>query len=328
MINNLVSIIIPVYNAEQYLRSCLDSVAGQSYSKLEIILINDGSNDSLGKICDEYAQKDSRFRVIHQQNGGVSKARNVGLDLARGEYFSFVDGDDTIDSSYIEIMMAEMRKDDVDLVRLSWFRGSKRCVYRAPFDNYGKFLVNEENLDDLLWCANIWGLFRFESLGTIRFDEHLKYAEDNLFVLEFFLRSKHKRMLLIDKPLYHYTIVHSSATNLDVIERLKLSELFVKHVKKIDCGIDLLRLTHKYVYQDYLVVFYYFVDNKLDVKDGFCLKDVREKIISMRREGCREKDFSSMIVSFIYRHHLHVFLQMFRFLRIRWKKRRSLCKKN
>jgi glycosyltransferase involved in cell wall biosynthesis len=328
MINNLVSIIIPVYNAEQYLRSCLDSVAGQSYSKLEIILINDGSKDSSGEICDEYARKDSRFRVIHQQNGGVSKARNVGLNVARGEYFSFIDGDDTIDSSYIELMITEMKKNDVDLVRLSWYRGSKRCTYRVSFDNNGKFLVNEENLNDLLWCANIWGLFRFESLGAIRFDEHLKYAEDNLFVLEYFLRSKHKKMLLVDTPLYHYTIVNSSATNLDVIERLKLSELFVERVLKIDCNVDLLRLTHKYAYQDYLVVFYYFVDNKLNAKDGFCLNDVRKKIISMRREGCREKDFSSMMVSIIYRNHLHVFMQIFRFLRSQWKKRMLLCKKN
>jgi glycosyltransferase involved in cell wall biosynthesis len=316
MIKNLVSVIIPVYNAERYLRRCLDSVIRQTYSKLEIILINDGSVDSSGDICDEFAQKDSRFKVIHQKNGGVSRARNAGLNAVMGEFFTFIDADDTIDLSYIQLMVTEMRKKEVDLVRLSWYRGEKKCSYGVSFDKNGCYFVTEKNIDDLLWFANIWGLFRSESLDSTRFDEQLKYAEDNLFVLEYFLKSKQKKMILVNKPLYYYTIVNASASNISVIERLKLSEQFVERVLNIKCDVNLLPLVHKYAYQDYLAVYYYLLDNKLNVKDCFYLKDVQKKIIAMRKEGCREKNLSMSIVSFIYRHHLSFFIHLYRSLRI------------
>lgn len=89
-----VSIIVPVYNVESYLRQCLDSIADQSYRDLEVILVDDGSPDNCGRICDEYAEKDSRFHVIHQKNSGVSKARNAALELVSGKYLTFCDSDD------------------------------------------------------------------------------------------------------------------------------------------------------------------------------------------------------------------------------------------
>ncbi|HJA50079.1 MAG TPA: glycosyltransferase, partial [Candidatus Fusicatenibacter intestinipullorum] len=91
-----ISVIIPVYNVEKYLKRCLDSVINQTYKNLEIILIDDGSTDNSGKICDEYAQKDERIIVIHKENGGVSSARNKGLDICIGDYISFIDSDDWI----------------------------------------------------------------------------------------------------------------------------------------------------------------------------------------------------------------------------------------
>lgn len=100
--NNLISIIIPVYNVEKYLRRCIDTVVNQTYKILEIILIDDGSTDNSGKICDEYAAKDNRIKVIHKQNGGVSSARNFGLDIAKGDYIGFVDSDDYIDFNMFE----------------------------------------------------------------------------------------------------------------------------------------------------------------------------------------------------------------------------------
>ena len=100
--NKLITIIIPVYNVEPYLRRCLNSVINQTYNNLEIILIDDGSTDSSGKICDEYALKDNRIKVIHKQNGGLSSARNAGLDIATGDYIGFVDGDDWIEVDMFE----------------------------------------------------------------------------------------------------------------------------------------------------------------------------------------------------------------------------------
>ena len=97
----LVSIIVPVYNVEKYLQACLESLACQTYPELEIILIDDGSTDSSGKMCDEFAQKDPRFKVVHQANGGLSNARNHGIQLAQGDYLTFVDSDDTVTNDYV-----------------------------------------------------------------------------------------------------------------------------------------------------------------------------------------------------------------------------------
>lgn len=102
--DDLISVVIPVYNVEKYLEKCLDSVTGQTYGNLEIILVDDGSTDNSGAICDRYAQKDSRVAVIHQKNGGLSKARNVGMDTATGKYISFIDSDDYVGSCYIETL--------------------------------------------------------------------------------------------------------------------------------------------------------------------------------------------------------------------------------
>lgn len=100
--NRKISVIVPVYNVEKYLRRCIDSILTQTFTDFELLLIDDGSKDESGKICDEYARKDERVRVFHKENGGVSSARNVGLDNARGEYISFCDADDWVDWSWLE----------------------------------------------------------------------------------------------------------------------------------------------------------------------------------------------------------------------------------
>ena len=109
----LISVIVPVYGVEKYLQKCIESIIAQTYSSIEIILVDDGSPDNSGKICDEYAKKDSRIKVIHQPNGGLSAARNAGLDIATGEYVSFVDSDDYIDDNYLSCMMKHISNGDM-----------------------------------------------------------------------------------------------------------------------------------------------------------------------------------------------------------------------
>lgn len=108
--NPLISIVIPVYKVEQYLRECVDSVIAQTYKNLDIILVDDGSPDKCPAMCDEYAAKDSRVRVIHKTNGGLSAARNSGIDIARGEYITFIDSDDYVSKTYTEQLYTTLKK--------------------------------------------------------------------------------------------------------------------------------------------------------------------------------------------------------------------------
>ena len=111
-----VSIIVPVYNVEKYLRRCIDSILRQTLTDIEVILVDDGSFDSSGKICEEYARKDSGLRVIHQKNAGVAVARNTGLDIASGDYIAFVDSDDYIEPNMYQSMMQVANQYDCDVV--------------------------------------------------------------------------------------------------------------------------------------------------------------------------------------------------------------------
>ena len=315
MIKDLISVIVPVFNAEKYLRASLDSILGQTYQRIEIILIDDGSTDGSGDICDEYARIDPRIKTFHQKNGGVSKARNVALSMISGEYFTFVDGDDTIERTYLEFMLKEMKEHDVDLVRCSWFRGNAQKTYFVPFNETGEYLVNLSNLNDLLYFANIWGLFRSENLNNILFDECLKYAEDNLFVFEYFLNSR-KNMLLLEKPMYHYTVANDSATHIDVFEQIKRSKKFLDRIEKLDFPKEKLRkLMDRYIYKDYLVLYYFFVDKGISSKDVFSKQKVLSILNTLRKQGCKEYTLKEKIVSFLYRRHLHFVLSVARLLK-------------
>lgn len=111
----LVSIIIPIYKVEQYLIDCIQSVCSQTYKNIEIILVDDGSPDNCGKICDDYAKMDKRISVIHKENGGLSDARNKGIDIARGDYITFVDSDDYVETTFIEDLYNAIEKTNSDI---------------------------------------------------------------------------------------------------------------------------------------------------------------------------------------------------------------------
>jgi glycosyltransferase involved in cell wall biosynthesis len=121
MVNPMISVIVPVYMVEEYLRQCLDSLIHQTYKDIEIILVDDGSPDHCGEICEEYAKKDARIIVIHQENGGLSAARNAGLDIAKGEYIMFVDSDDWVEPTYCEKALKAILEHQVDLAIMGFF---------------------------------------------------------------------------------------------------------------------------------------------------------------------------------------------------------------
>lgn len=309
MKKDLVSVIVPVYNVEPYLSKSLDSIISQTYSNIEIILVDDGSKDASGKICDEYAARDSRIRVLHKKNGGVSRARNVGLDLASGEYVSFVDGDDVIDKDYIIIMIQEMRQGNFDIVRLSWERGGRNFTYNVCFDKNGKKVIDENNIDNIKLCANIWGLFKNDT--GIRFDESLKNGEDSLFVIENLIKSKKHRMLLMNKPFYHYTIVPKSASELSPADQLIAHQKFLDRVllmKNIFPKIEFLVRMHSF--SDYFSLLCYMIDNKVSCVKGFTLNDVQNELVKLRRSGAKYPSMKAEFKYFLYRYRLVSFFKI------------------
>lgn len=187
-----ISIIIPVYNAEEYLDRCLESIFEQSYMSYEVILVDDGSTDSSPLICDRYSATDPRFRTIHKKNGGVSSARNAGMDLATGEYLMFVDSDDALLPEALERMMEGVAGEDVVIGGYTTFIGGIPGKEVLPLRNRSykgaeMAAFFEDNIRrncemlDAPWSK----MFRRKAVGSLRFCEDLSYAEDKLFVFTF-----------------------------------------------------------------------------------------------------------------------------------------------
>ena len=186
MNNSLVSIIVPVYKAEKYIHQCIDSLLAQTYTDIEVILVDDGSPDHCGKICDEYAAKDSRVKVIHQQNGGVSAARNVGLANATGEWITFVDADDSVTCAYIEQLYAN----DSDWV-IGGYRNTKNlCCLLVEGKYEGKDRLPQffqEHIHQLYTNFIASKLYKKSIIDNyqIAFNTNIRFSEDFIFNLRY-----------------------------------------------------------------------------------------------------------------------------------------------
>lgn len=153
---DLISVVVPIYNVENYIKKCVDSILSQTYKNLEIILVDDGSPDNCPQICDEYAQKDSRIKVIHKENGGVSSARNIGMENARGKWIAFIDADDWIEEKYFEKMLDRVKTNDADIVLCGYNRVMPNCNIKIN-SNGGDEKVNaKEYLIKVLNPQTLW----------------------------------------------------------------------------------------------------------------------------------------------------------------------------
>lgn len=210
MKKNLISIIVPVYNVEKYLPRCIDSILSQTYKKLEIILIDDGSPDRSGEICDAYAQKDKRIRVIHKKNGGLSDARNVALDIAQGEYIGFVDSDDWIEPDMFECLYQNRVSGGMTIC--GWYQDFINHSVPQPLSvqsctpQEGVQLYLSQELDALhdkpAMGSYAWNkLYHYTLFEQIRYPVNRKYEDIATILL---LLKKSSRVKVIDRCLYHY----------------------------------------------------------------------------------------------------------------------------
>ncbi len=215
----MISIIVPVYKVEKYINKCIESILAQTYKDFELILVDDGSPDNSGAICDEYAKKDSRIKVIHKQNGGVSSARNMGLESAKGEFINFVDSDDTIPYDSLENLIKLQKENDADLVccgyELQYLNGeTERFVFNDKFVEF--YSMADE--DCKIFLSSLfhgpWAkLYRNSILkeNSIIFDTAVSYREDTIFVFEYL--SKCAKVQCGNDAVYNYLKNDQSATN-------------------------------------------------------------------------------------------------------------------
>ena len=206
-----ISIIIPVYNAEEYLDRCLESIVEQNYSSYEVILVDDGSTDSSPLICDRYSATDPRFRTIHKANGGVSSARNAGMNLAKGEYLMFVDSDDALLPDALERMVEDVMGEDIVIGGYTTYIGGVPSREMLPMNTrsykggeMARFFEDNIKRNCEMLDAPWSKMFRRKAVGDLRFCEDLSYAEDKLFVFTFF--SKCRSAHTCSVPVYAYHI--------------------------------------------------------------------------------------------------------------------------
>lgn len=251
--NQLISVIVPVYNVEEFVKKCLDSLVRQSYKNLEIIVIDDGSTDNSGRICDEFAEKEKNVKVFHRKNGGLSDARNFGIKKASGEIIAFVDSDDFVDEEYIGVMYGKMTRKDVDVVVCGYnFVKPKKDVLSGK-NAAIKLLTEHENIDIVAWNK----LYR-KSLfadNEIWFPKSKKH-EDTLTTYK--VLSKARKVVYLDETLYFYNERPGSITKTEKIEeRLTMRELAaeeaVSYFKKdsdLEQAAEVSLLLAKYAFLD------------------------------------------------------------------------------
>lgn len=239
-IKYMISVIVPVYNVEKYLEACLDSIRKQTYCDLEIILIDDGSIDKSGEICDMYCKKDSRIKVIHKSNGGLGSARNKGIDIATGEYICFIDSDDTIDMSMLYELQNVLTEENADMIKCNFYQNEedknkdtgKITVYTSQ-KACQNFLYDEFTLKKHMKSTMTDALYKTKLFKQVRFREDVLNEDTQIFPQIIFLCDK---IIHIDKSFYYYR------ENIQGIMHQKISK---KKVESLDIWADVYKTVNK-----------------------------------------------------------------------------------
>lgn len=230
----LVSIIVPIYNAEIYLEDCLSSIASQTYENIEVILVNDGSTDNSGNIAKLFCDKDSRFQLVNQPNSGVAAARNAALRLIQGEFVIHVDSDDLVLEKAYEVMVKAAKKHNADIVVSSYLVGTKD---RFSQKTSNPKITNSQDFIKGLLSGQIHGglwnkLVSKRIYENIKFNENINYMEDLLFFIEA-LNNKNPEIVTVSEPSYFYFFRESSLSNQSFDNNVKHVFLVIDEIEKI-----------------------------------------------------------------------------------------------
>lgn len=259
--NTLVSIIVPVFNVKPYLVRCVDSLLAQTYSNLEIILVDDGSTDGSGRICDLYANSDPRVRVIHKGNGGVSSARNKGIEVCKGQFVSFVDSDDWVASDFIGVLMSNLATFDADISscgiqRVSGERDSNVVQSRrAPGPSVMGNVEATKGaiMDTWLFFSVCNRLYKRSLIDATRFSTRMTFAEDQYFNFCTYFRARYS----VHDPVARYFYAYRPTSSIATRDRLNEDRLYmIKKMREIvtdaEGGQDLRRIVDAREVMDYI----------------------------------------------------------------------------
>ena len=284
--NELISIIVPVYNVEQYLEKCVDSIINQKYKNLEIILVDDGATDSSGKLCDELAKIDNRIKVYHKENGGLSDARNYGVERATGDYIGFVDSDDYIDSEMYEELYEAIKKENVDVVECNLKIIYPDRVELFTEQKYYNVYTKQEYLEEYLKIEKIFGsacvrLIKSDIAKKLKFPVGKLY-EDTYYAYD--LIEKVDRYVIMNNPYYNYLMRENSITN-------------TKFNPRIFDLIEIVEKFHKTTYENYPGL-----KEAADCRKMYAYFSVLNSILL--EENYRDNEYYSEILSYFKRNYI------------------------
>lgn len=270
MKNDLISIIIPVYKVEKYLEKCIESVLKQTYTNLQIILVDDGSPDNCGKICDEYAKKDSRIEVIHKANGGLSDARNVGISKAKGRYIGFVDSDDYIKEDMYEILLNLIKKYDADVSICNLYDviDGNECIRNKEngIREYSRIDILKEILLDKNIQSYAWNkLYKKELFDEIKYPIGKKYEDIGT---TFYLFEKCNKIVVTSEPEYYYLKrADSLVNNITESTILDYTEIIIQRYLYIKQNIKELRKYNNYYLAKTLITAHNDIENLENISE-------------------------------------------------------------
>lgn len=281
-----ISVIVPVYNVEKYLRCCVDSILVQTFTDIEVLLVNDGSTDGSGAICDEYAQLDCRVRVFHKGNGGVSSARNLGLDEATGKWIMFVDSDDKVAPEICERLLEHAAEGCMPICACyKWKDDDLKRGY--PEAEKSKYSVNEF-MKIRAWLLSPWGrLYEKEIIKkeNLRFLENISYGEDRVFNYEYLQFVS--EITVINTPFYYYRTLSNSLSQGRYISEFEkvMDVVFEKRLQLAESLVVDTRDFFDLHFRDYfLEINYAFENNMRDDAPGTLWQKIQRNNVILRSE--------------------------------------------
>ncbi|MCF0190319.1 MAG: glycosyltransferase family 2 protein [Marinilabiliaceae bacterium] len=302
-----ISVIIPVYNVAFYLRRCLDSLLCQTYTDFELLLVDDGSDDGSGAICDEYASRDARIRVVHKENGGASSARNVAIDIAEGSYIVFVDADDAVVPDYLKIMLEDAQRYDAD-VAITDFRmvyGDKLSAEKGDKRGRERKLTPAEAIEKMLYQDGIKSNPFAKLFRRALFDE-IRYREGILFEdLEILPRLFEKARVVVYNPVVTYYYCYRKDSSIGTFTTKSLSVLSVTRAlsEKYQSDSRLSKAAHDRELSANFNIFMLMIRAGYPLKDATvqaCWREIREKRLeSLLNPRVRVKNKIGSLISYL-----------------------------